>query len=146
MNNLAKSAALSFEDCQLVQIGACDEPRYFSLEDALAIFPLVRRITADAYQELKPVKQDLENLLSSDPRISLVERRYEEIVKRWMNKMQRLGLVVKGLWLVDFDTGDGYLCWKYPELRLGHYHDYTAGFSDRRSLQEVIEELAPDWA
>ena len=143
---MTKSVALKIEAVQLVQIGACDEPRYFSLEDALAIFPLVRRITADAYQELKPVKLDLENLLTSDPRISMVERRYEEIVKRWMNKMQRLGLVIKGLWLVDFDTGDGYLCWKYPELRLAHYHDYATGFSDRRSLQEVIEELAPDWA
>ena len=63
-----------------------------------------------------------------------------------MSKMERLGLVVKGLWLVDFDTGDGYLCWKYPELRINHYHEYNAGFAGRRELAEVIEELDPDWA
>ena len=67
-------------------------------------------------------------------------------VKRWMAKMARLGLVVKGLWLVDFDTGDGYLCWKFPELKIGQYHGYHEGYTKRRPLREVIEELDPDWA
>jgi len=67
-------------------------------------------------------------------------------VKRWMAKMNRLGLVVKGLWLVDFDTGDGYLCWKFPELRIGYFHAYHEGFTQRRPLHDVIEELDPDWA
>ena len=67
-------------------------------------------------------------------------------MRRWVAKMERLGLVIKGLWLVDFDTGDGYLCWKFPELKLGHYHTYQEGFSGRRPLREVIEEFDPDWA
>jgi hypothetical protein len=63
-----------------------------------------------------------------------------------MAKMARLGLMVKGLWLVDFDTGDGYLCWKFPELKIGQYHGYHEGYTARRPLREVIEELDPDWA
>jgi len=47
---------------------------------------------------------------------------------------------------VDFDTGDGFICWKYPELRLGYYHDYTSGFAARRPLEDVIDEMTPDWA
>jgi hypothetical protein len=129
-----------------VQIGYVDDPRIFALDEARALFPLVRRITSASYQELEPVKQRLRNMLSTDPRIVQVEKAYEEIVKRWVSKMERLGLVVKGLWLVDFDTGDGYLCWKYPELEIAHFHDYNAGFAGRRSLQEVIEEFDPDWA
>ena len=74
------------------------------------------------------------------------EQRYQAIVSAWVNKMRRLGLVVKGLWLVDFDTGDGYLCWKYPELKLGHYHGYDEGFAGRQPLDEVLETLDPDWA
>lgn len=129
-----------------IQIGSVDDPRIFELEEARALFPLVRRITAESYEELQPVKQRLQNMLSTDPRIVHVEKSYEEIVKRWMSKMERLGLVVKGLWLVDFDTGDGYLCWKYPELKINHFHDYSSGFAGRRNLEEVIEELDPDWA
>jgi hypothetical protein len=95
---------------------------------------------------LEPIKRRLENMLATDPRMVVVEKEYEAVVKRWVRKMERLGLVVQGLWLVDFDTGEGYLCWKYPELRIGHFHDYTSGFSGRRPLGEIIEELDPDWA
>lgn len=128
------------------QIVAQDDPRIFSLAEAEALFPLVRKITQAAHQELEPVRRNLEAMVPSNPLIRDVEREYEAIVKRWVAKMERLGLVVKGLWLVDFDTGDGYLCWKFPELKLGHYHGYHEGFTGRRPLREVIEEFDPDWA
>jgi len=131
---------------QLPQICSGEEARIVTLSEARELFPLVRRITEQAHSELLPVKRQLDNMLSTDPRISSVEKRYEEVVKRWVSKMERLGLVVKGLWLVDFDTGDGYLCWKYPEIELGYYHDYNSGFAGRRPLDVVIEELDPDWA
>lgn len=128
------------------QIVPCDDPRVFTLAEALAMFPLVRRITDAAYHELEPVRRKLEAMIPTNPLMQEVERQYEVIVKAWVGKMERLGLVVKGLWLVDFDTGDGYLCWKFPELKLGHYHGYHEGFAGRRALREIIEELDPDWA
>ena len=105
-----------------------------------------RRITAQSHDELEPVRRKMEGMAAGHPELAELERQYQQIVKNWANKIQRLGVVVKGLWLLDFDTGDGYLCWKYPELRLDHYHDYESGFGGRRRLQEVIEELDPDWA
>ena len=128
------------------QIVTRDESRVFTLAEAEELFPLVRSITEAAWHELEPVRRRLESMVSSNPRLYAVETEYEAIVKRWMAKMHRLGLTVKGLWLVDFDTGDGYLCWKFPELRIGHYHSYQDGFGGRRTLREVIEELDPDWA
>jgi hypothetical protein len=122
------------------------EPRIFTLREAQSLFPLVRRITMEAYHELQPVRRQLESTLPGNPKLPGVEAAYEDIVKRWVGKMERLGLVVKGLWLVDFDTGDGYVCWKFPELRLAYYHDYSEGFAGRRPLRDVIEELDPDWA
>lgn len=130
----------------LYQIVARDETRVFTLAEAEEIFPLVRSITDAAWRELEPVRRKLETMAPANPRIHEIENEYEAIVKRWMAKMHRLGLVVKGLWLVDFDTGDGYLCWKFPELRIGHYHNYREGFTARRVLRDVIEELDPDWA
>jgi len=128
------------------QIVARDESRVFTLAEAEQLFPLVRSITEAAWNELDPVRKRLESISPSNPRAREVERDYEVIVKRWMTKMNRLGLIVKGLWLVDFDTGDGYLCWKFPELRIGYFHPYGEGFSGRRPLREVIEEQDPDWA
>jgi len=45
-----------------------------------------------------------------------------------------------------FDTGDGYLCWKYPDVAILQYHAYDERFSQRRDLQAVIRALRPDWA
>ena len=128
------------------QIVARDETRVFTLVEAEELFPLVRAITEAAWRELEPVRRKLEAMAPVNPQIHEIERQYETIVKRWMAKMARLGLVVKGLWLVDFDTGDGYLCWKFPELKIGQYHGYHEGYTTRRPLREVIEELDPDWA
>jgi hypothetical protein len=128
------------------QIAACNDPRVFTLAEAESLFPLVRRLTQAAYHELEPVRRSLEAMVPTNPLIQDVERQYEAIVKRWVGKMERLGLVVKGLWLVDFDTGDGYLCWKFPELRIGYYHGYHGGYSSRVPLRQVVEEFDPDWA
>ena len=131
---------------QIHQIVARDDPRIFTLSEAEALFPLVRKITQAAYAELEPVRHNLEAMIPGNPLIRDVEKQYETIVRRWVAKMERLGLVVKGLWLVDFDTGDGYVCWKFPELKLAHYHGYQEGYPGRRPLREVIEEFDPDWA
>jgi hypothetical protein len=134
------------EHPSIPQIVPRDETRVFTLAEAEELFPLVRSITEAAWRELEPVRRKLEAMAPVNPQIHAVERQYESIVKRWMAKMARLGLMVKGLWLVDFDTGDGYLCWKFPELKIGQYHGYHEGYTARRPLREVIEELDPDWA
>ncbi len=128
------------------QIVAHNDSRVFTLAEAQALFPLVRAITQAAFATLDPVRRHLEGMIPSNPLIHEVEKQYEAIVKCWVAKMERLGLVVKGLWLVDFDTGDGYLCWKFPELKIGHFHDYHEGYTARRALGEIVEERDPDWA
>jgi hypothetical protein len=49
--------------------------------------------------------------------------------------MEALGLEVKGLWLVDFDNGSGYFCWKWPEEKLEFFHGYDEGFQGRTRIQ-----------
>ncbi len=130
----------------VVQIGRPDRPRCFTLSEAQEMLQTIKPITTKASQEIEEVKSRLHNLLPSDPRLSAVEEEYEAIVRKWMSKMSRLGVLVRGLWLLDFDSGDGYFCWKYPELTIAHYHSYDAGFVERRPIREVIDEIHPDWA
>lgn len=128
------------------QISSPGDTRVFTLLEAEELFPLVRRITYGAYRELQPLRHMLSTLSPGSAGLYEAEEDYERVVKRWVAKMERLGVVVKGLWLVDFDTGDGYLCWRFPELKLGYYHGYCEDYATRRPLREVIEELDPDWA
>lgn len=128
------------------QIGSPEDARVFTLAEAEELFPLIRRITYASYRELEPLRRLLGTLPSGSASLYEAEEQYERVVKRWVAKMERLGVVVKGLWLVDFDTGDGYLCWRFPELKLGYYHGYREDYATRRPLRDVIEELDPDWA
>jgi len=36
---------------------------------------------------------------------------------------------------VDFDSGAGYYCWKWPEESLSFFHGYQEGFAGRIRLQ-----------
>jgi hypothetical protein len=50
------------------------------------------------------------------------------------------------LWRVDFDTGEGYLCWRFPELKIGFFREYNENFDERKPVKLLIEETAPIWA
>jgi hypothetical protein len=131
---------------QTISIGPLDQPRCFTLSEARELLPTVVKITKQAESELYPFQFKLRRMLIADPRRKSVEARYELVVRQWADKLRRLGLVVEGLWEVDFDTGEGYLSWHYPEIRIGYYREYYQRFDQRRSLDEVIDELDPDWA
>ena len=66
------------------QIGVYNQPRVYTLAEATALFPLVRRVTQKAYEELEPVRRKLEAMLPTNPQITDVEKQYEVIVKRWV--------------------------------------------------------------
>ena len=137
---------MRFDKDNVVQIGRPDEPRFFTLSEANAALDLIKPITKCTAAELETVKSRLGNMLPSDPRVTETEQCYEKLVRNWISKMNRLGVIVKGLWLIDFDTGDGYFCWKFPERNISYYHSYNGGFVERTLITNVIETLNPDWA
>ena len=47
---------------------------------------------------------------------------------------------------MDFDTGEGYLSWQHPELRLEYFHRYDDEIDLRRPLEEWVQVSQPDWA
>ena len=87
----------------------------------MTVLPEVRRITDDAARRV-------EESASEAPEDC------ERIVKEWVDSITAMGVEVKGLWLVDFDSGAGYYCWQHPEGALEHFHGYEEGFGGRVKL------------
>jgi len=109
--------------------------RIFSYEEALATFPLVRRLTRQAVQQVESLFQRVRSQEELDDRHDELEGATQSIVDAWAAEIEGIGCEVKGLWLVDFDSGSGYYCWRYPEESLGHFHDYDEGFAGRVPIQ-----------
>lgn len=97
------------------------EKKIFTYEDAAALLPEVQRLTREALDEVEALPEES----AADA---------QKIVARWAEAVVRLGIEVKGLWLVDFDNGSGYYCWHWPEPSLQFFHGYEEGFGGRVQL------------
>jgi hypothetical protein len=98
--------------------------RTFKLEEARALLPRVQQITSDAVLRYARLEGGDE---AEEERVG--------VVRDWAREVVALGAEIKGLWLVDFDSGAGYYCWKYPEPALEYFHGYEEGFAGRLPLQ-----------
>jgi hypothetical protein len=107
----------------------------FSLAQASALLPQVKLLTADAVIRAEAITAELQQLPEADPGHAQLREALRDTVDSWAAAVGGLGLEAKGLWLVDFDNGDGYYCWKYPEQVISHYHGYEDGFSGRIPIQ-----------
>lgn len=100
------------------------QKKVFTLDQARTVLPKVRELTSDAVFKFARLAEDEEN-----------ETERQGVVGEWAREILALGAEIKGLWLVDFDSGAGYYCWKYPESSLEYFHGYEEGFAGRLPLQ-----------
>ena len=111
------------------------EPRCWSLEGARALLPDVRKRTASAVAEVHALLERRESDGDKALTAEQLDAQVGRVTSDWVRAMEALGLEVKGLWLVDFDNGSGYYCWRWPETELAHFHGYEEGFSSRVRIQ-----------
>lgn len=106
--------------------------RLFTLRDAQALLPIIYRISEESEREVQYLMNQLKALSDkkSDKAVS-VESRINEIIGAWQRKVEKLGCEPKGLWMADFDNGEGYFCWRFPETEIKFWHGYQDGFSGR---------------
>ena len=96
--------------------------KIFSYEEAVALLPVVRRLTSEAVERIDALSEDAVD-------------EYQSVIETWAAEVIGLGIEVKGLWLIDFDSGSGYYCWQWPEPSLQFFHGYEEGFGGRVMLQ-----------
>jgi hypothetical protein len=114
---------------------AQDERPIFSLTEARALLPRVKHVTADAVRRVERLAAELHGVSGDQPEHATLSEAMQDVVKGWAEELQTMGAEPKGLWLVDFDNGEGYYCWCYPEDGITHYHGYTDGFAGRMTIQ-----------
>jgi hypothetical protein len=103
---------------------ALNDRKVFTYEEAAALLPQARRLTAKAVAEVESIPESESATADS-----------EKIITDWAGSIIELGIEVKGLWLIDFDNGSGYYCWQHPEPSLQYFHGYEEGFGGRVKLQ-----------
>ncbi|MCX7977783.1 MAG: DUF2203 domain-containing protein [Bdellovibrionaceae bacterium] len=113
--------------------------RTFTLDEARALVPLIRRLTEAASDRADQIINQINVLSGRDSlRVEELEAEIDGIIEGWRVKIEKLGAIPKGLWIVDFDSGDGFFCWKYPEPDILYRHGYQDGFSKRVALQDEL--------
>jgi hypothetical protein len=108
-----------------------EKKKIFSYAEAVALMPEVQRLTEAAYRRIEAIQTESVETASSPA----AQQEMDLIVSEWARAIMDHGIDVKGLWLVDFDNGSGYYCWRYPEPGLRFYHSYEDGFRGRVPIQ-----------
>lgn len=138
--------------------------KYFTVEEANRMLPLVRSIVQDIVQvarEVLETRQRLEQIRRGRPGTSTQAHEEELIemeramerdaarVEEYIDELQQLGVEFKGFeGLVDFPAWmngrEVYLCWKLGEPEVAHWHELDAGFAGRQPLPPSRVEATPD--
>lgn len=106
--------------------------KHFTLADARQLLPIVYRLSEESSREVKSLLNRIEAFSDKEnPSVIAIETQVNAIIDRWQVKIEKLGAVPKGLWMADFDNGQGYYCWKFPETEIIFQHGYQDGYSGR---------------
>ena len=120
---VVRERGLTSDGAELV-VATSPEKKVFTLEEARSLLPKVKELTSEAVFKFARLSEGEET-----------EEERQGVVGEWAREILALGAEIKGLWLVDFDSGAGYYCWKYPEGGLEYFHGYEEGFAGRLPLQ-----------
>ena len=114
--------------------------KIFSLKQVEDLLPLVYRVTEEYSKDVKYLMACVDAMPDKNSSRCLeIQDEINDHIQKWQNKIERLGGKPKGLWLADFDNGEGYFCWKFPETQIKFHHGYQDGFTGRRLLSDSTQ-------
>lgn len=96
--------------------------------------PVVKQITQEFIDRIEQLTTQIQESESDPSPRQGPEGELSTLVEQWQEKIIQLGCEPKGLWLVDFNNGEGYYCWRHPETELGFFHGYEEGFAGRTPI------------
>src|SRR5215467_14418012 len=111
------------------------QQRTFSIEEAQKLLPVIRKITKEAVDQFLFLEEKLKHFEKDQEKWKGVELEISDLLNKWSEKIIKLGCHPKGIWLVDFDNGEGYYCWRFDEDRIEYFHGYQEGYGGRTAIQ-----------
>ena len=131
--------------------------KFFTAEEANKTLPLVRAIVGDVvrqFQVVEELRQRIRSVMagrrkavdeaySDELAQSQAEMEAEEArLVEYVEELTRLGVELKGSdGLCDFpclvDGREVYLCWRYGEPTISHWHELDTGFAGRQPLSTL---------
>lgn len=96
--------------------------RIFTAEKAEELLPVVQRITNHAASRAHDINEQLRWTPPSEPLYARLKSEFDLIVRRWAIKIFQIGCKPRGMWLVDFDAGDGWFSWRHGDEALNFFH------------------------
>ncbi len=141
------------------------EPKFFSVEEAEKELPEIKKKLDKVFSlnnSIKDISKDVQELVNIwgdeifDARhvdnkfyMEKINRRASliEEIQSAVDEINSIGCIVKDvdLGLVDFfhkkDNEVVFLCWRYGEERIGHWHYANAGFASRRPIEELVKTV-----
>lgn len=124
--------------------------RYFGVEEANRLIPLLNR----TFERIRPwvtraqtLSSELEALRSQgtrDAHSEQVREQHHELlgqIRQELQQLEEMGIEVKAAdGLVDFRAQLGgrtvYLCWRFGEASVSHWHELHSGFAGRRPIED----------
>jgi hypothetical protein len=137
------------------------ERKLFTIEEARALLPRILPEVEDLLATFAEIRAEIEStakrtgLPGDSPDLAghlesrgVLPRLFEKVTTA-IDSIQRHGCLVNGpeAGLVDFpclyDREIVFLCWKFGESGITHWHRITDGFAGRRPLLDVGDETVP---
>ena len=137
------------------------ERKLFTIDEARALLPQIVAEVEDLLATFAEIRAEIEStsqrtgLPGDSPDVAehlesrgVLPRLFEKVTTS-IDRIQRHGCVVNGpeAGLVDFpclyDREIVFLCWKFGEAGITHWHRIADGFAGRRPLLDVGDETAP---
>lgn len=116
----------------------------YTFEQARALIPQVREITAAAHARVRQLTAEIQRAPAGSSRAQKLREWINTVVREWAERIEALGALPKGVWTVDFDSGQGfYFCWSHDEEDLAFFHLYEDGFPGRKPLDDTHKTSAP---
>lgn len=133
------------------------ETRYFTVDGANKALPLVNRIVADILHDYEVWRDHMRQyeLLSGEapeesgesPEQLALRQKVDDVahsINGYMEELAQIGCVFKGFdqGLVDFyskrDDRDVFLCWRFGEPAVEHWHELEGGFTGRQPVEAPV--------
>lgn len=123
--------------------------RYFTVEEANALLPEIKPLMAALLErrakivgsrhQIADILEDMSSNVGSPAASAMVQDFMA--IEQLLARIRAYGCQVKDLnvglldFLAEIDGREVYLCWRFGEERIEHYHDLHTGFMSRQRLR-----------